>query len=86
MENIFEELDEPGEWFYNKQTGALYFYPEEGVYLSTAQTEVPQLKHLVELHGDSQNPIKNINFEDIVFEHTARTFMEPFEKLLRSDL
>ena len=85
VENIFEELDEPGEWFYNKQTGVLYFYPEEGVNLSTAQIEVPQLKHLVELHGNAQNPIKNINFEDIVFEHTARTFMEPFEKLLRSD-
>ena len=27
VENIFEELDAPGEWFLNRKTGTLYFYP-----------------------------------------------------------
>lgn len=85
VENIFEELDEPGEWYFNHQTGVLYFYPQEGVDLSNVTIEVPQLKHLVELRGTEQRPITNITFQDITFEQTARTFMESFEKLLRSD-
>ena len=27
VENIFEELDAPGEWFLDAKTGTLYFYP-----------------------------------------------------------
>jgi hypothetical protein len=31
VENIFEELDAPGEWFLNDQTHTLYFYPPAGL-------------------------------------------------------
>lgn len=27
VENLFEELDAPGEWYYRKSTGQLYFWP-----------------------------------------------------------
>lgn len=27
VENIFEELDVPGEWFFDKDTKMLYYYP-----------------------------------------------------------
>ncbi len=30
VENIFEELDAAGEWYYKKPTGQLYFYPPAG--------------------------------------------------------
>ncbi|KAA6311453.1 hypothetical protein EZS27_037418, partial [termite gut metagenome] len=30
VENIFEELDAPGEWFYNASESTLYYYPLEG--------------------------------------------------------
>ena len=31
VENIFEELDAPGEWFLNTKTHTLYFYPPAGL-------------------------------------------------------
>ena len=30
VENIFEELDAPGEWFLDPKTSTLYFYPPAG--------------------------------------------------------
>ena len=33
VENIFEELDAPGEWFYDTGTKTIYLYPLKGVSL-----------------------------------------------------
>ena len=30
VENVFEELDAPGEWYLNRRTGVLYFIPPDG--------------------------------------------------------
>jgi len=30
IDNVFEELDAPGEWFYDRQTQTLYFLPPDG--------------------------------------------------------
>ncbi|MBN2601260.1 MAG: right-handed parallel beta-helix repeat-containing protein, partial [Candidatus Marinimicrobia bacterium] len=85
VENIFEELDVPGEWFYNKATKTLYYYPPDDVLLEKAKTEIVLLTQLVELHGFDKQPVKNIHFDGLVFKHAARTFMENKEPLLRSD-
>ena len=51
VENIFEELDAPGEWFLDAKTSTLYFYPPAGVDLATATIEAVRLRHLVEFRG-----------------------------------
>jgi Right handed beta helix region len=85
VENIFEELDSPGEWFLNKKTHTLYFYPPAGLDLISAVVETPRLKNLIEFRGSEQSPVKWINFKGITFRHTLRTFMETKEPILRSD-
>lgn len=85
VENIFEELDGPGEWFHDQKQNRLYFYPPEGLDLSTARVEAVRLAHLVELRGTVGHPVSWISFEGFVFRHSARTFMENREPLLRSD-
>ena len=85
VENIFEELDAPGEWFHNAQTGTLYFKPQPGTDLSTASVEVVALAHLVEFQGSLDKPVRFIHLEGFTFRHTARTFMNTREPLLRSD-
>ena len=85
VENVFEELDSPGEWFYNSVEQKLYYWPQEGINLSTAMVEVSILKHLVELKGTIEKPVKNVIISGICFKHTRRTFMEHYERLLRSD-
>lgn len=44
-----------------------------------------KVKHLIELRGSEQHPVKNITIKNIEFTQTARTFMEKYKPLLRSD-
>jgi len=85
VENIFEELDAPGEWFYDAGTGTLYFYPPPGTDLATATIEVVRLRHLVEFRGSADKPIRFLTLRGLTFRHAARTFMDNKEPLLRSD-
>lgn len=85
VENIFEELDSPGEWFLDKESSMLYFYPEPGTDLSRAKVEVALLERLVELKGTEQAPVRNVQLQNIVLTQTKRTFMKNNEPLLRSD-
>jgi hypothetical protein len=86
VENIFEELDAPGEWFYDAQAGMLYFYPPAGTDMKTAIIEVVRTqRHLVEFRGTKEKPAEFITLRGLTFCHTARTFMENREPVLRSD-
>jgi hypothetical protein len=84
-ENIIEELDDPGEWFYNAKEHRLYYIPEEGTDLKTAKVEIVRLRHLIEFSGTKVNPVKFVQLKGFIFRHTARTFMDNKEPLLRSD-
>ncbi|GAB3650182.1 PDZ domain-containing protein [Echinicola sediminis] len=86
VENIFEELDSPGEWFLDTKKGLLYYYPQQG-FSSTEikKVEVAELENLISLKGDQRNPVQYIKFEGLVFAHTAPTFMKTEERLMRSD-
>ncbi|MCY3017907.1 MAG: PDZ domain-containing protein [Planctomycetota bacterium] len=85
VENIFEELDAPGEWFLDGKTATLYFYPPEGVNLATAAIEVVRLRHLFEFRGAEQAPVRFVTLKGLTFRHAARTFMDNKEPLVRSD-
>jgi hypothetical protein len=85
VENIMEELDAPGEWFFDRDTRTLYFYPPETVDLPEALLETPQLASLFEFRGTGAEPVRNIRIEGLELTHTVRTFMNTREPLLRSD-
>lgn len=85
VENIFEELDAPGEWFYNKREQTVYYYPLENENLENAVVEFSNLKTIFSLKGSEINPAKNISISSINFVGTKRVLMEKHEPLLRSD-
>ncbi|GAB3936779.1 right-handed parallel beta-helix repeat-containing protein [Larkinella terrae] len=85
VENIFEEMDAPGEWFYDRKTQQLHLIPPTGVNPTTAIVEVSQLKGLIALNGTPDKPLRQVTLRGIRFVQTERTFMEPYEPLLRSD-
>lgn len=85
VENLFEELDAPGEWFLNAATRTLYFYPPSGLDLKKAVVEATRLRTLVEFRGDAAQPARWIALRGLVFRHAARTVMDNREPLLRSD-
>ncbi|MDR1758213.1 MAG: PDZ domain-containing protein [Bacteroidales bacterium] len=85
VENIFEELDCPGEWYYQPDTRILYYYPLPNENIFEATFETPILNHLIIMKGMADNPVKNITIRGITLSRTCRTFMEKYEPLLRSD-
>jgi hypothetical protein len=85
VENIFEELDAPGEWFLNRKSHTLYLYPPEGVDLAKATIEGVRLRNLIEFRGTQQRPVRFVTLKGLTIQHAARTFMETREPLLRSD-
>lgn len=58
--NVLEELDEPGEYYLDRENGKLYFYPAENV--SSIELSILE-KPMVSIKGAS-----NIQFKDISFE------------------
>ncbi|MBE6896681.1 MAG: hypothetical protein E7477_06225 [Ruminococcaceae bacterium] len=79
VENIFEELDSPKEWFYDKKEGLLYVYPEKNVVLGDVEAAV--CGEIFKLTG-----CENISVSDISFEKTKRLmFCSEYEMITRSD-
>src|SRR6476620_1712103 len=54
VENVFEELDAPGEWFYDATVGKIYLIPPAG--FEQAQFSYSTLNDLVVMHGTSTQP------------------------------
>jgi len=85
VENLFEELDAPGEWFHDAKAATLYFYPPKDLDLDKAIVEAVRLRRLVEFRGTQEEPVRFVALRGLTFRHAARTFMENREPLLRSD-
>jgi hypothetical protein len=85
VENIFDELDAPGEWYFDRTAGVLYFYPPQGTDMATATIEVAGIERIVEFTGTSTAPVRWINLDGFRYTHTSRTFAKCNEVILRSD-
>jgi len=85
VENIREELDQPGEWFYDREAKRLFVIPKPGTDLSKAVVESVKLRTLVDIRGSVLRPVRGVRIENVSFTGAARTFMENREPLLRSD-
>ncbi|KAA9034382.1 PDZ domain-containing protein [Ginsengibacter hankyongi] len=85
VENIFEELDSPGEWFYDYSAKTIYLYPPDGTDIKKSGFTISQLTDLIHIRGSSSKPLKNITISNLSFTGTARSFMLTKEPLLRSD-
>jgi len=85
VENIFEELDVPGEWFLNEETKTLYYYPFKEENIASAKIEVPVLKDLIQIKGDKNDPVKNIKINGFTFSQSRYTFMNKYEPVARGD-
>ncbi len=84
IENVFEELDAPGEWFYNPE-GWLHYMPHPDEDMSTAIVETSSLKQLVRICGSEEAPVKNVCFEGIRFANAAPTYLDEYMTPSRGD-
>ncbi|TDE12928.1 right-handed parallel beta-helix repeat-containing protein [Dyadobacter psychrotolerans] len=72
IENVFEALDAPGEWYLNRVTGVLSYMPMPGEDMTKAEVIAPVIPQLMVLNGDpiSQQYVEHLHFKNIRFEHT----------------
>jgi hypothetical protein len=85
VENVFEELDNPGEWYFNKGEQRLYWFPPENTSPDSSRIEIPCLSELIIVKGTRDNHVRQVRINGIVFSQSRRTFMKDYEPLLRSD-
>lgn len=72
VENVFEALQEPGQWYLDRPAGRLYYIPRPGERPETAEVIAPVLDKLVSIEGESidEKPVEEIHFEGLTFAHT----------------
>ncbi|MCL5097961.1 MAG: right-handed parallel beta-helix repeat-containing protein [Candidatus Omnitrophica bacterium] len=66
FENALEMLDQPGEWYFDRQTRILSYWPRPGEDLETAEVVAPIVQNtLLEVAGTRQHPVQNLHFQGI---------------------
>lgn len=76
IENAFEFLDEPGEFWFDKETKYLYYYPQEGEKLKNCYAA--QSEGYIKIKGTSDKNVSGLNFTGLTFKYG--TWLEPNEK------
>ncbi len=73
VENVFEGLDQPGEWYLNRTTGQLFYWPVPGEDMARAEVVAPRLASLMELRGDPEQRrfVEHLTFRRLVFQHAG---------------
>ena len=78
IQNAYEFLDTPGEFYFDKSTSTVYYYAryEDGD-MSTAVAYAPAIKTLIEAAGTSRtNRIQNVTFKGLTFANTEAELPE----------
>jgi parallel beta-helix repeat protein len=70
IENVFEALEEPGQWYVDRPRGELYYLPKPDEDLASAQIVAPRLSQLLRVAGQEGIPVQDLYFEGLVFAHT----------------
>jgi hypothetical protein len=70
LENALEMLDQPGEWYLDRHTGMLSYWPRPGEDMTHIEAVVPVVqKTLLAVIGTREQPVVNLNFKGIHVEH-----------------
>ena len=64
VQNLLEELDAPGEWYLDKASQTLYFWPPDGVNTATMTVYAPSIQTILDL----QDGASNITFRGFTIE------------------
>lgn len=80
VENVFDELDAPREWFVDAPTGKLYYFANttagtppsaDTLFVST------RLKTLLAVNGTQEAPVMGVTLRGITFTTAASTLLDP---------
>ena len=70
IENVFEDLAEPGQWYLDRPTGTLYYLPLPGERPENTRVVAPRLETLVHLRGQIEgDKVRHVRLENLDFRH-----------------
>ena len=70
VENVFEELDSPGEWYLNRQTGVLTCLPTPG-FTDKSEVIAPTVKRIFDIQGtDGKTPVMHLRLSGLTLRCT----------------
>ncbi len=74
IENAYEFLDSPGEWYQDTIAGVLYYIPLSGQDMTTVDVELPQVQVLLAVGGTSlDEPAHDLGFTGLTFSYSSWT-------------
>lgn len=71
VENAYELLDVPGEWFLNIHDGYLYYIPREYENPADMIATIPEAESIIKMTGTFYNKMHNIKIKNLLFEYTG---------------
>jgi hypothetical protein len=86
VENVFEALDAPGEWYLDRSRGALYYLPGPGEAMPSAEIIAPRRLQVVRAVGRAGAPVHDLRFEGLVFAHTEWQPPDDFASSLQAGI
>jgi hypothetical protein len=70
VENVFEALDSPGQWYLDRPQGRLYYLPRQGEEVLSAEIIAPRLPQVMRVVGRPGALVHDLRFEGLIFAHT----------------
>ncbi|UKM64330.1 right-handed parallel beta-helix repeat-containing protein [Flavobacteriaceae bacterium GSB9] len=70
LNNAKSLLNEPGEWYLDKENAKIYYYPKKGEKLRSLEVVAPILESLVEIKGTVDFPVSHVYFKGISFQYS----------------
>jgi hypothetical protein len=71
VENAYELLGTPGQWYLDRAAGVIYYVPRKGEDLTKADVEMPALEKLISGDGTESAPIHDIAFKGLQFSYAT---------------
>ncbi len=71
LQNAYELLDEPGEFYLNKEENQVYYIPRDGEDMNQVETVLGRLENLVVFDGTAENVVKNITLKGLNFKYNT---------------
>jgi len=73
VENVKEDLGEPGEWYLDRPSGKVFYAPAAGEEMSALETVAPRLERLLTVTGDLETSryVEHLVFRGLSFAHSA---------------
>ena len=71
LENVFEALERPGQWYLDRSTGDCYYVPRSDETIEDVSIRAPRAHELLVVTGTGGEPVRNVTFRGLTFHGTA---------------